>query len=87
MKTKRVYEATTAGSAKNKEKEDKDNKHIVHAPQSRSREISVNINDIENIIYADQTGKFPVVLSQDNYYIMILCEKNGNLILVEPMKT
>ena len=42
---------------------------------------------MQNIKYMDQTGKFPVVSSQGNRYIMVLYQKDGNLILVEPMRT
>ena len=35
----------------------------------------------------DQTEKFPLVSCQGNRYIMVMYEKDGNLILVEPMKT
>ena len=38
-------------------------------------------------MYMDQTGKFLVELNQGNGYIMVMYEKDGNLILVEPMKT
>ena len=42
---------------------------------------------MQNIMYIDLMRKFPVVSSQGNRYFMVLCEKDGNLILVEPMKT
>ena len=70
--TKGAYVATAAGIAGKKGKEDKDNTHNVHALQTRSREISVNIDDIENIMYTDQAGKFFFVSSQGNCYIMVL---------------
>ena len=37
-------------------------------------------------MYTNQTRQVPVVSSQRNRYIMMLCETDGNLILVEPMK-
>ena len=49
-------------------------------------DISVNIEDMKQIMYTDQRGQFPIVSSQGNRYIMVLCETDGNLILVEPMK-
>ena len=47
----------------------------------------ITTNNIKNIMYMDQTGKFPVVSSQGNRYIMVMYEKGNNLILVEPIKT
>jgi hypothetical protein len=37
-------------------------------------------------IYMDQTGRFPVVSSKGNKYIMVLYEYDGNAILAEPIK-
>ena len=45
------------GIESTQEKEDKDDKHIVHAPQPRFKEISVNVDDMKNIMYIDQTKK------------------------------
>ena len=42
---------------------------------------------MQNIVYTDQTKKIPVVSSQGNRYIIVLYEWDGNLILIEPMKT
>ena len=60
------------------EKEDKDDKNIFHVPQPRSKEISVNIDDIKNIMCIKQTGKLLVVSSQENIYIMVLYKKDEN---------
>ena len=59
------------------EKDEVDDKHIAHATKLRSREISVNINNMQIIMYTGQMG---------NRYIMVLCKWDGNLILVNPMK-
>ena len=61
--------------------------HIIYDPEQTSREISVTSDDIKNIMYTGQTGKFPIVSSQGNRYIMVLYEKDGNLIFAKPMKT
>jgi hypothetical protein len=37
-------------------------------------------------IYTDQTGRFPVVSSKGNKYIMILCDYDSNAILAQPIK-
>jgi hypothetical protein len=37
-------------------------------------------------IYTDQTGRFAVVSSKGNTYIMVLYEYDGNVILAEPIK-
>ena len=61
--------------------------HVVYEPQQQSRDVMVITDNIKNIMYMDQAGKFTVVSSQDIRYIMVMYEKDGNLILVEPMKT
>jgi hypothetical protein len=37
-------------------------------------------------IYTDQTGRFPVVSSKENTYIMVLYEYDGKAILAETIK-
>jgi hypothetical protein len=37
-------------------------------------------------IYTDKTGRFPVVSSKGNNYIMVLYDYDGNVILAEPIK-
>jgi hypothetical protein len=37
-------------------------------------------------IYTDQTGRFPLISSKGNKYIMVLYEYDGNAILAEPIK-
>jgi hypothetical protein len=37
-------------------------------------------------IYTDQTGRFPVISSRGNVYIMVLYECDGNAIMAEPIK-
>jgi hypothetical protein len=37
-------------------------------------------------IYTDQTGRFPVVSSKGNKYIMILYDIDSNTILAQPIK-
>jgi hypothetical protein len=37
-------------------------------------------------IYTDQTGRFPVVSSKGNKYIMILYDYESNVILAQPIK-
>jgi hypothetical protein len=37
-------------------------------------------------IYSDQTGRFPVVSSKGNKYIMILYDYDSNAILAQPIK-
>eukprot|EP00957_Ditylum_brightwellii_P105581 8049606-Ditylum_brightwellii.AAC.1 len=40
----------------------------------------------EGKIYTNQTGKFPVVSSKGNRYVMVIYAYDANCILVEPMK-
>ena len=59
----------------------------MHTSQQQSHEGSINFADMKHIIYTNQTGEFLVVLSQANQYITIIYTKDGNLIIVKPMKT
>ena len=52
----------------------------------KHRDILVKVHDIEEMIYTDQTGAFPVTSSQGHKYIMVLYEVDGNYIAMEPMK-
>jgi hypothetical protein len=36
--------------------------------------------------YTDQTGRFPVITSRGNVYIMLLYEYDGKAIMAEPIK-
>ena len=42
---------------------------------------------MQNKIYTDQTGRFPVISSRGNKYIMVDFEVNFNNIMAEPMKS
>ena len=41
---------------------------------------------MQNKIYTDQTGIFPVTSSKGNKYIMVAFEEDSNNIMAEPMK-
>ena len=75
----------TANKDCNQENKSNKNKnhHVFFSPQNRMREINVHIKDMKHIMYTDQTGQFPIVSSQRNRYIMVLCKTDENLILVE----
>ena len=53
--------------------------------QRKKHDIMVKVYDCTGSVYTDQTGQFPVTSSRRNKYIMVLCEIDGNQILVEPM--
>ena len=42
---------------------------------------------MQNKIYTDQTGRFPVTSRKSNKYIMVAFEVDSNNIMVEPMKS
>ena len=74
------------GVQSTKETQQEDNQLILHIPQRQTREISMNVGDMQRIMYTNQTGQFLVVSSQGNLYIMVLCKANDNLMLMESMK-
>ena len=49
-------------------------------------EVYLKIYDMQNKIYTDQTGRFPVTSSKGNKYIMVAFEADSNNIMAEPMK-
>ena len=53
----------------------------------KHRDVYVQIKDISELIYTDQTGQFPVTSSRGHKYIMVLVEVDGNYIAMEPMKS
>jgi hypothetical protein len=55
--------------------------------RKKHRDIYVQIKDALEIIYTDQTGRFPVTLTQGHKYIMVLIEIDGNYIAMEPMRS
>ena len=69
-----------------KELDEAQDTHVVNMPQLWLQEININIEDMKHIMYTNQAGKFPVVSSLGNRYIMVLYKVDVNLILVEPMK-
>ena len=48
-------------------------------------DIMIKVYQCTNSTYTDQTGQFPVTSSRGMKYIMVLCEIDGNQILVQPM--
>ena len=59
------------------------NKHVT---LRKHHNIYVQIDQLRDIIYTNQTVKFPIMSSRMHKYIMILCAINGNVVLAEPMK-
>lgn len=57
------------------------------ALRQKHRDVYVEVKDISEMVYTDQTGRFPVVSSQGHKYIMILVEVDGNYIANEAMKS
>ena len=59
-------------------------------PREKKKDVMVKIYDLQedfaDLIYTDQTGRFPTRSSRGNQYIMVLAEIDSDSILVEPMK-
>ena len=77
---------TKQGVQSTKQKDEENKPQIINEPQPRVQEIQVKVEDIKHIMYTNQTGQFPVMSSQGNRYIMVLCKTDRNPIPVEPMK-
>ena len=63
------------------EEKDNSNKNV---PLRKYHEIYVQIDQVRDTIYTDQTGKFPITSLRGHKYIMILCAIDGNVVLAEP---
>ena len=46
----------------------------------------INIVDLKEVMYTDQTGKFPYLSSKGNGYVMVGYHIDANYIFQEPMK-
>lgn len=53
--------------------------------QRKRHDIMIKVYNCTDSVYTDQTGQFLVTSSRRNKYIMVLCEIDGNQILVESM--
>jgi hypothetical protein len=53
----------------------------------KHRDVYVHIEETGEMIYSDQTGRFPVTSSGGHKYIMVLVEIDSNFISMEPMKS
>ena len=53
----------------------------------REKDVYIKVIEVKNTIYADQTGRFPVMSSSGHKYIMIMVEINSNVVMAEPMKS
>ena len=51
------------------------------------RDIGINVFDVKETIYSDQTGQFPTRSRSGNKYIMVMVDIDSSGILVEPMKS
>jgi hypothetical protein len=62
------------------------NKNQTIIPHIKKHDILILVYDAKATMYSDQIGKFPVVLSKGNKYIMVLRDVDSNSLWAEPMK-
>ncbi|KAL7525440.1 hypothetical protein ACHAWF_004304, partial [Thalassiosira exigua] len=55
-------------------------------PKAKEHDIFIQIVDLQETIYTDQTGKFPYLSSKGNRYVMVAVHIDANYITMEPMK-
>ena len=55
-------------------------------PVRANKLTSLMIIELEGKVFSDQTGKFPIISSRGNKYIMVMFVEDANAILVEPLK-
>ena len=92
----RKHYAKTIESAKGHMKADRKNvrstkndsaREMTTTPQVREYEYYVKTIELTGKLYSDQTGRFPVISSKGNKYIMIIYDHDSNAILARPLKT
>jgi Reverse transcriptase (RNA-dependent DNA polymerase) len=54
--------------------------------ETRSHHCYLAISEPRNLVYSDQTGRFPIPSSTGNNYLMIAYDYDSNMILLRPMK-
>jgi hypothetical protein len=64
----------------------KDDKDLNAPPHDSKRDVLIKIYNLRNMMYTDQTGKFPHISSLRNQYIMILHDVDSNSSWAEAMK-
>ena len=55
-------------------------------PLTKAQDVYVEVQDLKNTTYSDQTGCFPLSSYKGNKYIMVLVELDSSWILVEALK-
>ena len=55
--------------------------------KQKHRDIFVQIWEEKQVVYSDQTGKFPTTSSRGNKYLMVMYYIDGSYIMMEPMKS
>ena len=63
-----------------------DNGETLTIPLQKHQDIYVKINDAKETMYTDQTGAFPVTSKIGYKYIMILCEIENVMIMIDAMQ-
>lgn len=53
---------------------------------TKERDVIVKVMKMKELIKTDQTGKLPLISSWGSKYLMVMCEVDGNIILVATMK-
>jgi hypothetical protein len=57
------------------------------ALKQKHRDIFIRVYEEKEIVYSDQTGKFPTTSSRGNKYLMVCYYIDGSYIMMEPMKS
>ena len=55
--------------------------------KQKHRDIYIHVYIEKELVYTDQTGKFPTTSSRGNKYLMVLYHIDGSYIMMEPMKS
>jgi hypothetical protein len=55
--------------------------------KQKHRDIYIHMYEEKELVYSNQTGKFPTTSSRGNKYLMVLYYIDGSYIMMEPMKS
>jgi hypothetical protein len=60
---------------------------LKHSDRTRTNWVYQQAVQVSGQIFSDQTGRFPVISSKGNQYIMVVYDYDSNHILAEPLKS
>ena len=84
--TQKGHMRQTREGVRSKKIKESNEENVPVTPVQKERDIMIKTYKMRELIATDQTGKFPITSSRGSKYIMVMCEIDGNAILIATMK-